>query len=160
MPLAVQKFLPIRCELVLPTVDLAGARAILGLHENEIKDLVDTKTIPAWDISLDPAAKNEDGHHRRELRLHARSCRNWAEGKPIEDDEDKLILHLYGGTRPFIPGTRFFRAWNCDSGHAINLIAAKVLKLIAGTDYGQGRGNTPCITWASAVDFLKTRRLK
>ena len=40
----------------------------------------------------------------------------------------------------------------------INLVEDKTLDLVPGTTYGQGRGCTPCITWASALQFLHDRR--
>jgi hypothetical protein len=147
---AVQKFLPIKVELRLPTVDLAGARALTGLHENTIKELVDSEDLIAWNIARSTG-------DRRELRILGLSARAWP--SPFAWDEDRVILALYGPVRPFILGTRFHRAWNCDSGHMINLVQDKILQTVKGTDYGPGRGLTPCITWASAINFLKTRRL-
>lgn len=160
MTSAVQKFLPIRAELRLPTVDLAGARAILGLHENEIKLLVDDLAIPAWDIAT------KDGRKvRRELRLLALAARDYADGRHHDYPDAEITRRIYGTglagavERPYILGTEFFAAWNCDSGHVINLLRDGSLKPLKSTDWSRGRNGTPCIDWSSAIAFLKTRRI-
>jgi hypothetical protein len=147
-----QTFLAYRVELRLPTVDLAGARAITGLHENEIKDLCDTRVLPAWNIAVDLES-------RREWRILGRAARDWADHRPITADDDFITRLLYGPAKPYILGISFYAAWNCDSGHGINLINAGILKTLPGTSFDRGRGNTPCITWASAIAFLKNRRI-
>lgn len=150
----VQKFLSIRCDLRLPTVDLAGARAITGLHENALKDLCDSGDLPAWNIA------RHRGDSRRELRILARACRDYAEDKlAITSDPDFIIRLIYGRERPFVLGRDFYRAWNCDSGHLINLVVDGTLQTVPGTTHGRGRGNTPCITWSSALNFLSARRV-
>jgi len=162
MPIApIQKFLPIRCELRLPTVDLAGARSVTGLDENTIKLWIEAREIIAWDISRSNAAsaKSDEDRTRRELRILTVSARNAADGRSTTYDDDKIIRLLYGPEKPFILGRDFRRSWNCDSGHMINLVDDQVLAVVKGTDHGRGRGRTPCITWSSAVAFLKQRRL-
>lgn len=151
-PKARQQFLAYRVELRLPTVDLAGARAITGLHENEIKERCECGELPAWNIAVDPAS-------RREWRILGRAARDWADHRPATTDADFIQRLLYGPTKPYILGISFYAAWNCDSGHMINLVEDKTLELVKGTSYGQGRGCTPCITWASAIKFLKDRRI-
>ena len=155
----VQTFLPIRCELKRPTCDLACARALLDLHENEIKDLAEQGIFPTWNISRLVAPESDEGGTRSERRFLTRALRDWAEGRPVTRDEDFIIRLLYGKEKPFILGKYFCQAWNCDSGHMINLVVDGTLKIVKGTDYGQGRGCTPCITWASALAFLKDRRI-
>jgi hypothetical protein len=149
----VQTFLGIRCELKRPTADLACARALLDLHENEIKELADQGIFPCWNI-----ARVTDGS-RTERRFLTRALRDYAEGKPVTRDEDLITRLLYGREKPFVLGKYFCQAWNCDSGHTINLVQDKTLAIVKGTDYGQGRGCTPCIKWESAIAFLKDRRL-
>jgi hypothetical protein len=149
----VQTFLGIRCELKRPTADLACARALLDLHENEIKCLADEGVFPAWNIARSLTKS------RTERRFLTRSLRDWAEGKPITRDEDLIVRLLYGKEKPFILGKYFCQAWNCDSGHMINLVEDQTLETVKGTTYGPGRGCTPCITWQSAMAFLKTRRI-
>lgn len=152
----VQTFLGIRCELKLPTADLRGARAILDLHENEIKCLADAGVFPCWNIArVHPSRAGS----RTERRFLTRALRDWAEGKPVTRDEDLIERLLYGKEKPFILGKHFARSWNCDSGTMINLIEDKTLEIVKGTSYGQGRGCTPCITWSSALNFLKNRRI-
>jgi hypothetical protein len=151
-----QSFLAIRCELRRPTVDLACARAILDLHENEIKLLAEQGIFPAWNIArVHPATHGS----RTERRFLTRALRDWADSKPVTRDEDFITRLLYGREKPFVMGKYFCMAWNCDSGHMINLVEDKILELVKGTSYGQGRGCTPCITWASAMKFLKDRRI-
>jgi hypothetical protein len=155
---AVQKLLTIRAELRLPTVDLAGARAILGETVEEIVDQVDTLQIPAWDISVSPS-----GAERRELRLSAVACRNLAEGKPVNLDLDDITRRIYGLERPFLKGTWFARSWNCERKTVLRLCESGVLDCIPladGSKWSPGRNGTPAITWKSALAFLKSRRIK
>jgi len=77
----------------------------------------------------------------------------------ITTDEDLIVRLLYGALKPFVLGVDFVRAWNCDSGTCMNLVRANVLRTVPGTDYGRGRGLTPCITWDSAISFLQSRRI-
>lgn len=159
----VQKFLPFKVEMKLPMVKIDGARGITGLHENEIKDLIQLgKLVWVWNIAPSfGAGSGDDEGKRRELRFLARELRAFAtdDDKPFELDLDRAILYIYGRERPYLLGRDFHRAWNCDSGTAINLLEAGAITKVPGTDYGRGRGNTPCITWASAIRFLQTRRL-
>ncbi len=146
----VQNYLPLRVELRLPTLTLAGARGVLGLHERLIKDQVELGRLIAWDIS-------RKGEGRREYRFLAASVRAWGETK--EFDEGEIIRSVYGAARPFIFGSWFCRSWNCDSGHMINLVADGTLALLPRTYYHRGRSGTPVITWSSAAEFLRSRRL-
>ena len=161
---AAQKFLPIKVELQLPTVDLAGARAITGRHENELKEMVLTGDLVwVWDISRAFAAstKTDEARDKRELRFLVRELR-WLGTTATALANltlDSVATLLYGPQKPFVLGRHWHRAWNCDSGHMINLVVDRTLETVAKTTYGRGRGKTPCITWPSAVQFLKTRRL-
>jgi hypothetical protein len=148
-------FLGIRTVLRLPTSDLSGARAILDLHENKIKALADDGTLPAWNITRDPRGASA----RTERRFLTRAVRDLAEGRPVTCDEDLIVTLLYGRQRPVILGKDFSRSWNCDSGHVCNLIEDGTLQLAQGTSYGRGRGCTSEITWASALAFMRDRRL-
>jgi len=153
MPIALQKFLPLKVDLRLPVVDLAGARAVTGRHENELKAMVDTGDLLwAWNISRHP------DRDRRELRFLVKELRA-LDSRSITVDDDESIRLLYGREKPFILGKHWHTAWNCDSGHMMNLVDDMVLGVVPGTDHGRGRGRTPCITWPSAVAFLKQRRL-
>jgi hypothetical protein len=152
---AAQPFLPMPVELRLPTLDLRGVRGILGLHENIIKEQVDSGSLVAWDISRAIAGK--DGLIRRELRFLGASVRAWPQRRDWTDAE--LIARIYGSARQFIPGVQWYRAWNCDSGTMINLVVDGVLAPVPGTTWGRGRGKTPSILWDSAVAFLTNRRL-
>ena len=95
-----QTFLPIRCELRRPTADLACARSLLDLHENEIKALADAGVFPAWNIARAVSVSGT----RTERRFLTRALRDRAEGKPITRDEDFIIRLLYGKDRPFVLG--------------------------------------------------------
>lgn len=151
MTATAQSFLAIRCELRLPTCDLASARAILDLPENEIKELAENYKFPWWDIAR-PASG------RMERRFLTRALRDHAEEKPVNKDEDWIIRLIYGREKPFIHGRDFRRSWNCDRGTVIGLIADGVLQVVSGTKFGRGRGKTPAITWESAIKFLRDRR--
>lgn len=156
MSLAVQKLLSIRAELRLPTVDVSGARAILAESEEAIITRVDLVELPAWNIALATDT-------RRELRLLAVACRNLAEGKPTTFDPDDIIRRIYGAQRPFLKGTWFGRSWNCGRKTVIRLCEEETLCCLpfdGKTKWSRGRNGTPAITWASAIAFLNSRRIK
>jgi len=154
---SLQPFLPLAVELRLPTLDLTGARALLGLHENLIKEQVDLGAIVAWDIARRIEGKVGSCLVRRELRFLAASVRAWPQARTWSDAE--LTAQLYGPQKPFLAGSLWYRSWNCDSGHMINLLTDGALKPLQNTTWGRGRGRTPAITWESAVRFLTSRRL-
>lgn len=148
------KFPGIRVELRRPTANLACARAILDLDEIKIKALSDQGVFPTWNIAraTDPASHSE-------RRFLTRALRDFAEGRPITRDQDFIVTLLYGQWKIGISGKDFCRAWNCDSGHMINLVRDGTLQLVEGSDYGRGRGRSPEIAWGSAVNFLRERRV-
>lgn len=150
------KLLGIQCELRRPTADLACARSILDLQENQIKELADQGLFPVWNIAIvHPAQKS----NRMERRFLTRALRDYAQGRTITNDDDFIETLIYGGRRTTILGRDFCRSWNCDSGHTCNLIRSGALQLVKGTDYSRGRGHTAQITWASAIAFLNSRRM-
>jgi len=150
----IQTYLPVTVDLLLPMCDLRGARQQLKLRENVIKEQADIGAILAWDIS-------RSGAKRREYRFLSASVSAWPTA-PVFAESDLLRL-IYGARPgvviPFITGSAFSEAWNCDSGHTINLVTDQTLSVVYGTTYGRGRGRTPCITWGSAVDFLRNRKI-
>jgi hypothetical protein len=141
----------------LPMLDLGGARALLGLHEERIKVQIELGALIAWDLARTGAA-------RRQYRILAASACLWP--KPHVLPEAELILRVYGPA-PAAPvrrfawlwGAEFSRAWNCDCDHTVNLVRDGALSLMPRTGYGRGRGGSPRITWASAIEFLRARRL-
>ena len=157
MPATLQTFLPLAVELRLPTLTLAGARALLGLHENLIKEQVDLGALVAWDIARRIEGKAGSCLVRRELRFLSASVRAWPQARAWSQAE--LAAQLYGPQKPFIAGSLRYRAWNCDSGHMINLLTDGALKPLQKTTWGRGRGRTPAITWESAIAFLAHRRV-
>ncbi len=141
----------------LPMLDLAGARALLGLHKDRIREQIELGELTAWDIS-------RGGGSRRQYRILGASARLWPKAHAMPEPE--LILRVYGPAPEghlhrvrWLGGCDFSRAWNCDSDHTLNLIRDGVLALVPNTSYGRGQGRTPRITWASAIEFLRARRL-
>jgi hypothetical protein len=109
----------------------------------------------AWNIAARDAG-------RAELRILA-AClpdHTMPAAATAELPLDSVIRLVYGPKKPFIWGKDFYRFWNCDSGHLFNLIADKSLKVLPNTGWRPGRGGSPCVTWNSAVEFLKSRRVR
>src|ERR1051325_3547560 len=160
----VQRELPLRIPLWIPTLTLAGARGSLGVSEDAILRMIEEGDISwSWNIAT-------RGATRRELRLLA-ACLPAADGGPKPELKlDQVVRLVLGAKRPFIWGKHFYRAWNFDSQHLFNLIrdgslqilsnhaAPKEAKDEAHVGWRRGPGGSPCITWNSAVEFLKTRK--
>jgi hypothetical protein len=146
--------LPLRgVELRLATLPLAGVRAALAEDEGEILNMIDDGRLEwAWNIGR----ANCD---RREIRILARCVRDLQREEKSTVTLPEVIKVVLGPEKPFIWGNAWRRSWNCDSGHCLNLIADGDLVTLKNTDWRRGPGGSPCITWASAVRFLETRRL-
>ena len=77
-------------------------------------------------------------------------CTKWSDAQ--------VMRQLFGDERPEVPGTTFRRAFNCVHNHVMNLIRAKVLRVLPGTEWSRGPLGTPAIAWASAAEFVTKRR--
>ena len=153
--------LPLRLLVRTPMLTLAGARGAMGISEDDIRDMISDGELPwAWDIST-------KGAGRTELRILA-ACVDHAQKdllsgsgtgvSPVIEEADVIRL-LYGEERPWIWGKEFHRAWNFDRRHLFNLIFDGSLQLLPRTRWRRGPGGSPCVTWNSAVDFLRKRKL-
>jgi hypothetical protein len=153
--------LPLRLLVRTPMLTLAGARGALGIGEDDIRDMIESAELPwAWDIST-------KGAGRTELRILA-ACVEHAQKDllsrtspvgPPEINEADVIRLLYGEERPWLWGKEFHRAWNFDRRHLFNLIFDGSLQLLPRTRWRRGPGGSPCVTWNSAVEFLRARKL-
>lgn len=159
----VQRELPLRIPLWIPTLTLAGARGSLGVSEDAILVMIEEGEIPwAWNIA-------RRGATRSELRILA-ACLPNTEARRPELKLDQVVRLILGAKRPFVWGKDFYRAWNCDSQHVMNLVKEESLQTLpnhvrpdasgnkAELAWRRGPGGSPCITWNSAVEFIKTRR--
>lgn len=144
--------LPLRIPVWIPTLTLAGARGALGVSEDEVRGMINDGEIGwAWNIATRGAA-------RVELRILAAALPDLTQ--PPDLALDSVVRLVYGPQRPWVWGKDFYRAWNCDSGHLFNLLKDRSIKILPKTDWRRGRGGSPCVTWNSAVEFLKNRRVR
>jgi len=172
----IQRSLPLRVALRLPMLDVAAVRAALGVNEDEVLDLIQEGHLAwAWDIATKAAEKAE-------TRIFARSVsayQNSEYGPRSVANEltfDEVVALAFTGRandRPWLWGREITRAFNCSSEHVLNLIREGSLSLLPGhvvpksqipnrksqIGWRRGRGGSPCVSWVSAVEFLRRRRL-
>lgn len=143
--------------VILATIAMARAQ-LPGHDEDDVISLIDEGFLLfAWNIAL-----REDAS--REVRIHP-DCLNWyvrTHGKgafPFAEEDVASGLLKRNGDKPFIRGSVLRLILNCSSAHIINLVEAKLLKLVPDTEYHPGPLGTPLITVSSLKSFLKSRRL-
>jgi hypothetical protein len=66
---------------------------------------------------------------------------------------------VFPAPRPAITAFEISRAWNASPDHILNLCWARHLSLVKGTRCRRGRGGSPLVVTASAVEFLRQRRM-
>lgn len=144
---------------------ISAVRDALEEDENTIDDLIRDGWIGwAWDIKTRAAT-------RREVRVLARCVADvkphlvhYTGWNPAPEELPgyslgQVVGMLFGKERPFVTGKEFYRAFNCDSGHMINLVLEKSLARLPQTDWRRGPGGSPVIGWASLVRFIEERRI-
>jgi hypothetical protein len=144
----------------LPTVDYAGARAMLGCDEREIAGLVAEGVITwAWNIACRASARPE----MRFLAASVKAAQAHREsGTPVPELEEAAVIRLLLGPKagkPFLRGTDFTRAFNCVPNHTLNLCLDKSLLTTNGNDWRPGPGGSPCIRMDSFRRFVCERRI-
>lgn len=153
------------------TLDLAGARQRLRCDDGDVECLLEQGALAwVWNIATPGADKRALRFLVSELvaieRLAAdnpalfdRMMFQRAQSPSHSRLATGVVRELFGDEKPFVDGTVFRRAFNCDSKHVINLITARVLAVLPNTQWRRGHNGTPAITWASAVRFAEQRRL-
>jgi hypothetical protein len=157
-----QRKLVLDDQLYRPLITIESARSSLPGHdEDDIIALIDEGFIPwAWNIALKP------GRMARELRLLPECVEHYrrtygSRGVAIDahlTSIDRVIAHLLKfHDKPFILSTDIRLILNCGSTHVTNLVDAKVLKQLPGTDYRRGPNGAACVTRESLEQFLTAR---
>lgn len=135
------------------TLPLSGARVLLARDDDQLHELIELGRLEwVWNIAT-PEARN------RELRFLVAELRGFSDLRSPISDLPAVIGRLLGEEKPFVDGTAFRRAFNCDSDHVLNLIRAGTLAVLPNTSWRRGPNGTPAIAWASAVRFVKERKL-
>jgi sugar phosphate isomerase/epimerase len=147
-------------EFKRPLVSVWTVLAVSDLKSEDavLEAIDDGRLLYAFDIARPNA-------NRRLVRVLASSVVDFVEGrKPPNNSEaqewQKVLRQIFPVTSPTIVAKEIAIAWNVSSTHIINLIEQKLLRLDAnGSPWHGGRGGSPRVEYASATDFLKTRRL-
>ena len=144
--------------MVLATV--CAARYVLpGLDENAILALVEEgQLLYAWNIGLGAA---------REMRIYPPCLTHYActaGARPFPETDDQVIAAMLGTlhvttSAAWVTGRMLSLLFNCGSTQIINMLDARLLKLLPGTGWKTGPNGSPHITVDSLKQFLITRRL-
>lgn len=154
--MSTQRKLLLTDETIQPLLTLESVRERLPGHdEDDVLALVEEGAIEfAWDIGLGD---------RRELRFLARSvefCRATAGKRFLNWEDERALREVLGKwEKPFIPGTRLKLVFNCSSALILDLVTSGNLRVLPGTSWNRGPGNSPQITVESVRLFLKNRRV-
>jgi len=109
----------------------------------------------AWNIATPDA-------ERAELRFLSSDIARWVDDEPVRCRPlAEVVRELFGDEKPFVDGINFYRAFNCDSQHVYNLIDCRpaALGVLPNTERRRGPNGSAAIAWASAVEFVKERKL-
>jgi hypothetical protein len=177
--------LPIKAPAyVRPLMKITAAQGTLDCSEDEILELLEVQgALIAFDIAS-PGAKRRDLRILTQSvteYLQAGKSPCYHTMLPPAEAVDIVLASLKpelntlssvasaakedqlpGGrpqVRPWLTGNEIQRLLQCGSTHLINLVEARLLKLLPGTDYQRGPGGTPKILRASFVQFLQERLL-
>jgi hypothetical protein len=161
-----QRQLPLRdARITQRMMVVSSVRDALGVDEGTVGAMIEDGWLGwAWDIATASVV-------RREVRVLARCVQDvkpfadlYEGSQPVPDvlpqySAGQVITTIFGAERPWIWGKEFYRAFNCDSGHMINLVLEGTLKRLPRTDWRRGPGGSPAIAWASVVEFVSQRRM-
>lgn len=139
---------------VLSTI--ADARAKLPGHdEDDILALIEEGIIlHAWNIALKKTAA-------REIRIlpacidHYKSTGG---ARPFPIGGPDPLAPILATDKPFILGARLKLILNCGATHIINLVDAKLLRVLPGTKYQRGPNGSPVIEMKSLLSFMQARQ--
>lgn len=141
--------------VILATIETAR-QSIPGHDEDDIVALIEEGFLPcAWNIALDPRVM------ARELRILPACIEHYAAtngSHPFPDVRSSLSNLLKLPDQPFIRANLVRLVLNCSSTHLINLIDAKLLKQVAGTQYRRGPNGDAILDTASLIKFLDSRQ--
>jgi len=141
-----------------PLVTLATARGSLGLDEESIMELIETRALAwAWDIGL--------GQHRGEVRLLTKSARGYEQtgtGDNLMDASPVTILCwiLAGETKEWITGKRLRHILLCSAKLINELVDEGELRVMPGSQRRHGREGYDLVTRQSVISFLNQRRIQ
>lgn len=148
----VQRQMDLRDPRYRPMAGVNAAMRDLDLTAVEVTALLDGGDLIGWNIAT--------GEARREIRVLTDSLAHYQRtlgSRPYPFEEGKVLRLILPHDKPALSGVEIQRAFNCDSGHVINLIEAKLLKIVPGTDWQRGPGGSPSVTRTSVIEFLKRR---
>lgn len=151
-----QRRLPIKVEVEAPMLGIAAARDILHLDVDMVLELIaDRKLAWAWNIGL--------GKRRSEIRILARCLRGYQASNTscnlAEVPQEEIIAHILAREKkPWIEGVTLKHLLACENDLIIDLVTARELAVMPGTNWRRGPGGSPSITRESVINFLKRRR--
>ncbi len=146
-----------------PVMNVQSAAGALEKSPKEVEAMIDSGAIIwAWNLARQDVFATEDG--KREIRILTRCVRDLQQQQETSVTEEEAIRLVLGSRLEFAPtfirGSRLaLRLWFCSTDHVVNLCKDGSLQIAPGTSWQRGRGGSPVITWDSAAQFLKTRRM-
>lgn len=146
-----------RVEITVPFLTVAGVRAVLGSDEDDILKLISARHL-RWAFDLRGL-----GAVRASVRIFAPCVHEYQarqQGHPLPPcatSLEQVFDSIFPHKRPTLRATELKARWNASSTHLHNLIAAGLLTAVSGT--GNSVNQTPMVTRASAIEFLKQRQL-
>lgn len=158
MTAALQRKLVLDDPTLCPLLDIAGARAALPGHdEDDILALVEERYLEAFDLSYNLVVA------RRECRVLKASVEHFQQtggSRPARWSVEKILAEvLKGWAKPWMEATRVKLLLNCSSTHIYSLLENRDLRVMPGTTWDRGPGNSAQIEMESLKRFLKGARL-
>ena len=162
-----QRKLPLVLDVTKPLVSLETAAAHLGggVDVDDVLLLLEAQTADAgpaldwcWNIGSKRAARAERRILTDCLRCHLskepQPARTWEQVLALVLPHDKASDELYFSAR------RLLTFWSAGADLALDLIRERELRTFEGTKWHRGRGGEALVSRASAVEFLKRRRIE
>lgn len=136
-----------------PTVDNAGARALLDCEDWQLTRIVDEGLIRG--VVNIAAASTE----RRQLRYAVVAIEEYRRGQLPERTDVALTEIIFGKPQTEVAARWVYRALNFTPAHFYRLTTAKVIRTIKGKSPHAGPGGSAFVAWGELVRFVEQRRV-
>jgi hypothetical protein len=140
-------------------ISVWGAMALIGGKKPEevIQLIEDGELAYAFDLALVPNSP------KREIRILCASINDYLAGVRQQEDSqegfDLAMRSVFPSARPTISAADLAQAWNASPWHILNLYRANAIRLMKGSKPRRGPTGSPLVEVASAVAFLRARRV-
>jgi hypothetical protein len=142
-----------------PLVSISTAMALIDVEcEEQIDELIEQGKL-RWAFDVSNTARRN-----REVRILGASINELLSGQPAPtcsaaEDFARAMDCIFPNLPATLSTPTIVKAWSVSSEHVLNLCRSNLLRTVNGSGWSRGPGGVARIVSASAIEFLKARRL-